>query len=1096
MAAVATATAVGSPSVVPPEASLAQETVNKLLDFNAKLDIGLLDRVVATMYSGQGEQQKMAQEVLTTLKEHPDAWTKVDAILEFSVNGQTKYYALQILESVIKTRWKVLPRNQCEGIKKYIVGLIIKTSSEPESLDKEKTYLNKLNMILVQILKREWPKNWESFIPDIIGASKTNESLCQNNMVILKLLSEEVFDFSSGQMTQTKAKHLKDTMCSQFSEVFQLCQFVLENSQNAPLVGVTMETLLRFLNWIPLGYIFETKLIQTFVTKFLNVPMFRNVTLKCLTEIASVTVPHYDEIFVSLFTQVMSQLEQMLPVETNVKDAYKNGNDGEQQFVQDLALFFCAYLKDHGSLIEKQQLNEPLLKSLHYLLMISEVEDVEIFKICLEYWNSLCADLYRESPFSSCASPLFMSRPTNSTPQRRQFYQPVLTKVRYIMISRMAKPEEVLVVENDQGEVVREFMKDTDSINMYKNMRETLVYLTHLDYVDTERIMTERLQNQVNGNEWSWKNLNTLCWAIGSISGSMHEEDEKRFLVTVIKDLLGLCEQKKGKDNKAIIASNIMYIVGQYPRFLRAHWRFLKTVVNKLFEFMHETHEGVQDMACDTFIKISQKCRRQFVQIQVGEVMPFIDELLSNINSIICDLQPQQVHTFYEAVGHMISASTDSQQQEQLIEKYMQLPNHVWDDIINQASKNVDVLKDEEAVKQLGSILKTNVRACKALGHPFVIQLGRIYLDMLNVYKVMSENISTATSLNGEIVTRQPLIKSMRVVKKETLKLISCWVERSNDPNMVLENFIPPLLDAVLLDYQRCTVPSAREPEVLSTMATVVNKLKGTITSEIPKIFDAVFECTLDMINKDFEEYPEHRTNFFLMLQAVNLYCFAAFLNIPPAQFKLVLDSVIWAFKHTMRNVADTGLNILFQLLQNVAGQENQASQSFYQTYYTDILQHMFSVVTDTSHTAGLTMHATILAYMLTLVETNKVTVSLNPQTPTLAAGATAAQVNITYVQDFVANLLRTAFPHLTDNQIKITVTGLFNLDQDIPAFKEHLRDFLVQIREFTGEDDSDLFLEERECALKTAQEEKRKIAVAVPGMLNPHEMAEEMQEM
>jgi len=70
----------------------------------------------------------------------------------------------------------------------------------------------------------------------------------------------------------------------------------------------------------------------------------------------------------------------------------------------------------------------------------------------------------------------------------------------------------------------------------------------------------------------------------------MHEEDEKRFIVTVIKDLLGLCEQKKGKDNKAIIASNIMYVVGQYPRFLRAHWKFLKTVVNKLFEFMHGKH--------------------------------------------------------------------------------------------------------------------------------------------------------------------------------------------------------------------------------------------------------------------------------------------------------------------------------------------------------------------------------------------------------------------------------------------------------------------------------------------------------------------------
>lgn len=37
------------------------------------------------------------------------------------------------------------------GIKKYIVGLIIKTSSDAATLEKEKTYLGKLNMILVQV---------------------------------------------------------------------------------------------------------------------------------------------------------------------------------------------------------------------------------------------------------------------------------------------------------------------------------------------------------------------------------------------------------------------------------------------------------------------------------------------------------------------------------------------------------------------------------------------------------------------------------------------------------------------------------------------------------------------------------------------------------------------------------------------------------------------------------------------------------------------------------------------------------------------------------------------------------------------------------
>ena len=50
-------------------------------------------------------------------------------------------------------------------------------------------------------------------------------------------------------------------------------------------------------------------------------------------------------------------------------------------------------------------------------------------------------------------------------------------------------------------------------------------------------------------------------------------------------------------------------------------------------------------------------------------------------------------------------------------------------------------------------------------------------------------------------------------------------------------------------------------------MATIVNKLESHITQQVPKIFDAVFECTLSMINKDFEEFPEHRTNFFLLLQ-------------------------------------------------------------------------------------------------------------------------------------------------------------------------------------------------------------------------------------
>ena len=78
--------------------------------------------------------------------------------------------------------------------------------------------------------------------------------------------------------------------------------------------------------------------------------------------------------------------------------------------------------------------------------------------------------------------------------------------------------------------------------------------------------------------------------------------------------------------------------------------------------------------------------------------------------------------------------------------------------------------------------------------------------------------------------------------------------------------------------------------------------------------------------------------------------------------------------------------------------------------------------------------------------------------------------------------------------QIKVFIEGLFSFDQDDSAFKEHLRDFLVQIREFAGEDNSDLFLEEREAAIKLAQGDKRKIQMSVPGILGPFENDSSMQ--
>lgn len=52
----------------------------------------------------------------------------------------------------------------------------------------------------------------------------------------------------------------------------------------------------------------------------------------------------------------------MLPLHSNIKQAYAAGLDQEQNFIQNLAMFLCTYLKDHGLLLEKKDSNEVLLK--------------------------------------------------------------------------------------------------------------------------------------------------------------------------------------------------------------------------------------------------------------------------------------------------------------------------------------------------------------------------------------------------------------------------------------------------------------------------------------------------------------------------------------------------------------------------------------------------------------------------------------------------------------------------------------------------------------------------------------------------------------
>ena len=106
-----------------------------------------------------------------------------------------------------------------------------------------------------------------------------------------------------------------------------------------------------------------------------------------------------------------------------------------------------------SDLLQTDLKNRDVLLNAHlYMVKISQVDEREIFKICLEYWLKLVAELYDEIqnlPIGESGLLMGLSLGPNGAqsvlggmPLRKNIYSDVLSNLRLVVIERMVKPEE------------------------------------------------------------------------------------------------------------------------------------------------------------------------------------------------------------------------------------------------------------------------------------------------------------------------------------------------------------------------------------------------------------------------------------------------------------------------------------------------------------------------------------------------------------------------------------------------------------------------------------------------------------------------------
>ena len=104
------------------------------------------------------------------------------------------------------------------------------------------------------------------------------------------------------------------------------------------------------------------------------------------------------------------------------------------------------------------------------------------------------------------------------------------------------------------------------------------------------------------------------------------------------------------------------------------------------------------------------------------------------------------------------------------------------------------------------------------MGQQYLSYLGQIFTDMIVVYKHYSQFISNSIRQSGS----DSLLKPMKALWRDILRLIQTYIERETDFTYFNQYFLPSLQE-LMQDFANSD-PFARDPETLMLFATILRK--------------------------------------------------------------------------------------------------------------------------------------------------------------------------------------------------------------------------------------------------------------------------------
>ena len=909
------------------------------------------------LYNSQTSASRWeAQKFLHDFQSDSNSW-RIIFSMDKTENLNLIHFGITLLDRLVSFSWESLSDKDKKEIQNFLFTWIFGLTSNKNDYTRNKMNIVKFNIVLVKIFCQANKHSFFIYLFDIINSAKETENVCENNLSLILYLHDELF--TNQNFEKTKNIYINDFRFEEsLTEIKNLCFFVLFQydrlySSNIDLLCLSLDTFKKILEISPTEFLIEDLYVEILIILSFK-PILGNFSLKCLIEYFGRRNFFFKFSSFKIMQNFIVQFQEMFPLSMDWADWYCKSKQDSKDFMINTSLFFLTFLKQ----IYKQGKNLFFEKGIFsiicsILLKISCIPDLEIFKICLDCWK-LMMTMMKSSIWSNLL--------------KHNFLDKFLYDLKIILIEKMPKPEEVLICEDETGEIIKEIVEETDIKNIHFEAKYVLCYLTEMDPFSSKTIILKKMTNQISHNLWNRNILNRLCWSVGTISGILSKEMENEFLITIIKDLLFLCEVKKGKENKAVIASNIMYVVGQHPRFLTAHFKFLKAVIFKLFEFMHESCPGIKDMACDTFLKIGQNCAQILIQSQENEEKLLFENILDSINTTTLSLELRQIIVFYRAVSFIIDKIENDQKRNFCVSKIFHNFYSKWQNDI----KPKLMSKEQHSFLELAKLLKINIEIGKILKKKYYLQIKTLFKETFFLYNWTSEifnEIFTKYGEKGLILKNVGSLKNLRceILDIYYLYLLNCILD---EKTLFIKENLKTLITPIFLDYKNSTNPNMREHKVLSFCNNLMRIQGFNLDHEfIRLIFDTLFIPSMDMLKKNFEDFPDIRKCFFSLLRVlVEDFCIFIFkLDENPVKaefaFETIIHGIIWGFKHADPNICDENLKTCYFLLNYI--QKENFGDYFYNKFFKQLLNDLISVITDKLHISSLKIQCKLLLLLL-----------------------------------------------------------------------------------------------------------------------------------